>query len=231
MDFVEKLPISDGADTVLVVIDRLSKYCHFIPLCHHFTAEVIANIFLDQIFKLHGLPDSIVCDRDKVFTRKFWTSLLNKLGVMMNFTSAYHLHSDGHTELLNQCMEAFLRCFSGDRPGSWKKWIRMVEYWYNTSFQASLGITPHEALYGVKPVLHNLGNLHDMIIPVAQDLLTQREQVLQQIKGSLIKAQHRLKFYADQRRSERVFCKGDWVFLKLQPYRQKTLAERFSIKL
>ncbi|XP_074346320.1 uncharacterized protein LOC141685094 [Apium graveolens] len=107
----------------------------------------------------------------------------------------------------------------------------MAEYWYNTSFQSSIDITPHEVLYGVKLVPLNLGNLQDMIIPGAQDLLVQRERVLFQLKESLLKAQHRMKFYADQKRSERVFTKGDWVFLKLQPYRQKSLDTRISLKL
>lgn len=90
MDFVEKLLMSNGTDTVLVVVDMLSKYGHFIPLCHPLNAEEIATVFFDQIFKLHGLPDSIICDRDKVFISKFWTSIFEKLGVQLKFTSAYH---------------------------------------------------------------------------------------------------------------------------------------------
>lgn len=102
MDFVEQLPLSDGTETVLVVVDRLSKYGHFLPLSHPFTAEKVAEVFLDGIFKLHGLPDTIVCDRDKVFTSIFWNSLFEKLGVQLMFSSAYH----PQTERLNQCLEA-----------------------------------------------------------------------------------------------------------------------------
>ena len=231
MDFVEKLPMSDGADTVLVVIDRLSKYGHFIPLSHPFTAEKVASLFLDNIFKLHGLPDTIVCDRDKIFTSIFWKTMFEKLGVTLNFTSAYHPQSDGQTERLNQCLEAYLRCFSGDRPASWKNWLSMAEYWYNTAFHASLGITPYEALYGTKHVPLNLGTLQDMIIPAAQDLLIQRENVMKQLQENLVKAQQRMKYYADQKRTEREFKQGDWVFLKLQPYRQHSVVGRISFKL
>ena len=95
--------------------------------------------------------------------------MFEKLGVQLNFTSAYHPQSDGQTERLNQCLEAYLRCFAGDRPCTWKKWLGMAEYWYNTSFHTSLGLTPYEALYGTKPITFSLGNLQDMIIPVAEN--------------------------------------------------------------
>lgn len=131
MDFVEKLPVSEGMDTVLVVIDRFSKYGHFIALKHPFNAVEVSEIFLDNIFKLHGLPDTIVCDRDKVFTSIFWSSLFEKLRVAMLYSSAYHPQSDGQTERLNQCLEAYLRCFFSEKPSSWRKWLAMAEHWYH----------------------------------------------------------------------------------------------------
>lgn len=104
--------------------------------------------------------------------------MFEKLGVELHFSSAYHPHMDGQTERLNQCVEAYLRCFSSSRPGSWKRWLEMAEYWYNTSFHCSLEMTPYEVLYGVKPVPLNLGDVQDMITPVAQDLLQNRMQIL-----------------------------------------------------
>ncbi|WOH02793.1 hypothetical protein DCAR_0522183 [Daucus carota subsp. sativus] len=92
-------------------------------------------------------------------------------------------------------------------------------------------MTPHEAIYGVKPVLLNMGKLQDLLLPVAQNLLEQREQILQQLKDNLGKAQQRMKYYADQKRTERHFQEGEWVFLKLQPYRQKSVAVRTCFKL
>ncbi|KAL8122756.1 hypothetical protein AgCh_010945 [Apium graveolens] len=231
MDFIEQLPNSEGMDTVLVVIDRLTKYGHFIALSHPFTALDVTNLFLDNIFKLHGIPSSIVCDRDKIFTSAVWTSIFEKLEVALHFSTAYHPQSDGQTERLNQCLEAYLRCFTGDRPSSWRKWLPMAEYWYNTSFHSSLGITPHEAVYDIKPVPLSLGNLQDMIIPTAQNVLQQRTQVLQVLKENLAKAQNRMKYFADQNRTDRTFEKGDWVYLKLQPYRQQSVAIRSSLKL
>lgn len=231
MDFVEQLPESEGMDTVLVVVDRLSKYGHFIALKHPFTAKDITYVFLDHIFKLHGLPASIVSDRDKIFTSIFWTTLFRKLGVDLHFSTAYHPQSDGQTERLNQCLESYLRCFTSERPHSWKKWLPMAEFWYNTSFHTSFGITPHEALYGVKPIPLNMGSFQDMIIPAAQDLLQQRTLVLQVLKDNLVKAQQRMKYFADQKRTYRELLVGDWVYLKLQPYRQQFVAIRSSLKL
>lgn len=111
---------------------------------------------------------------DKVFTSILWTSIFKKLGISLHFSTAYHPQSDGQTERLNQCLESYFRCFTSDRPKSWRKWLPMAEFWYNTFYHTSMGITPHEALYGVKPVPLNMGSLQDMIIPAAQDLLQQR---------------------------------------------------------
>lgn len=132
MDFIEKLPVSDGMDTILVVIDRFTKYAHFIALAHPFSALSVAQIFLDQIYKLHGLPDAIVSDRDRIFLSHFWQALFKILGISLHLSTAYHPQSDGQTERLNQCLETYLRCFASDKPSTWRSWVSMAEWWYNT---------------------------------------------------------------------------------------------------
>lgn len=98
MDFIEKQPVLETHDTIMVVVDRLTKFARFIPLAHPFSAISVAKIFLDNIYKLHGLPESIVSDRDRVFTSVFWQQLFQLLGVTLNLSTAYHPQSDGQTE-------------------------------------------------------------------------------------------------------------------------------------
>lgn len=159
MDFVEGLPNSMGKNVILVIIDRLTKYGHFLALSHPYTAQGTAKLFLDHIYRLHGLPVSILTDRDKIFTSSFWRELFKALGVQLNLTFAYHPQSDGQTERLNQCLENYLRCMTSNAPKQWLKWLPMAEHWYNTNYHSSLKTIPFQALYGYSPS-YLYGTLH-----------------------------------------------------------------------
>ena len=137
MDFIERLPKSSGKQIIFVVVDRLSKYAHFMPLSHPYTALDVAQHFLDNVYKLHGLPNSIVSDRDKVFTSTFWQSLFSLLNVNLLMSTAYHPQTDGQTEVVNKCLKQYLRYMTGDRPKEWVKWLPLAEWWYNTSYHLS----------------------------------------------------------------------------------------------
>ena len=151
MDFIEGLPKSEGYSVILVVVDRLTKYAHFVSVKHPYTASTIAQAFLDNVVKLHGLPNSIVSDRDIVFVSHFWTQLFRLYKVNLALSIAYHPQMDGQTERVNQCLEMFLRCSVQDSPKAWKSWLSLAELWYNSSYHSSLGCSPFKALYGYEP--------------------------------------------------------------------------------
>ncbi|KAF5465390.1 hypothetical protein F2P56_015403 [Juglans regia] len=113
MGFVVGLPMSEGYSVVMVIVDRLSKYVHFLPLKHPFTTVKVASVFLDHVFKLHGMPKSIISDRGSTFLSSFWKEFFKLQGVnLLAYSSAYHPQSDGQTEAVNKCLEQFLRFFS-----------------------------------------------------------------------------------------------------------------------
>lgn len=116
MDFVEGLPLSNHKDLILVAMDRLTKYGHFLALKHPFTAQHVADVFLLEIYKLHGLPQSIVTDRDPIFTSLFCQQLFKAMGIKFAMSTAYHPQMDGQTERLNRCLEAYLRAMTSTNP-------------------------------------------------------------------------------------------------------------------
>jgi len=231
MDFIEGLPKSQGKDVILVVVDRFTKYAHFISISHPYTAQDIVTIFLDNVFKLHGLPKIIVTDRDPIFTSNVWQALFKALEVKLHLSSAYHPQTDGQTERVNQCLENYLRCMCFNSPRRWHYWLSLAEWWYNTSYHTSLNLTPFQALYGFPPPM-----VAEVVIPDTPDLSLQeqmrnRQMANQVIKDTLHKAQARIKHQADKRRSEREFQIGDMAYLKLQPYRHTSLSTHRSLKL
>ncbi|GAU47333.1 hypothetical protein TSUD_101210 [Trifolium subterraneum] len=231
MDFITGLPLSFGYTTIMVVVDRLTKYAHFIPTKTDYSSKSVAEAFMDNIVKLHGMPKSIVSDRDKVFTSAFWQQLFKLQGTTLAMSSSYHPQSDGQTEVLNKGLELFLRCFSFNNPKSWSKMLSWSEFWYNTAFQTSIGMTPFKALYGRDPPYLTRYVAQENDPPALQEELMERGRILQQLKNNLIRAQQYMKKQADKHRSDITLNVGDLVLVKLQPYRQHSVALRKNKKL
>ena len=124
MDFMEGFPRVGGK----TVVDRFSKYAHFIPLGHPYTAVSVAKVFFDNVVKLHGIPCSIVSDRDPVFTSTFWTELFRLSGIQLRMSTAFHPQTDGQSEVTNRILGVYLRCLAGDQPWSWLRWLPWAEY-------------------------------------------------------------------------------------------------------
>ncbi|GJS16945.1 retrotransposable element Tf2 [Tanacetum coccineum] len=231
MDFIEGLPSSQGKIVIMVIVDRLSKYAHFIALQHSFSASTIAQVFLDNVYKLHGLPDSIVSDRDKVFISYLWQSLFKVLKVQLKLSTAYHPETDGQTEVVNKCLECFLRCMTRERPREWPMWLPLAEFWYNTNFHTTIQTTPFEAVYGQTPPLYTPYVTGESIVEVVDRSLQAREQALNMIKFHLKRSQDKMRSLANKSSTDRIFEVGIWVYLKLQPHRQVTIRQSHQNKL
>ncbi|KAL0532314.1 hypothetical protein IC582_031647 [Cucumis melo] len=149
MDFITGLSRTLRGFTVIwVVVDRLTKSAHFVPGKSTYTASKWAQLYMSEIVRLHGVPVSIVSDRDARFTSKFWKGLQTAMVTRLDFSTAFHPQTDGQTERLNQVLEDMLRACALEFPGSWDSHLHLMEFSYNNSYQATIGMAPFEALYG-----------------------------------------------------------------------------------
>jgi hypothetical protein len=218
IDFVVGLPKAPGRqDSIWVVIDRLTKSAHFIPF--HITDPVpkLAEIYIRDIVRLHGVPVSIVSDRDSRFTSRFWKCLQDALGTKLNISTAYHPQTDGQSERTIQILEDMLRLCVLDFKGKWIKYLPLIEFAYNNSFQATIGMAPYEALYGWKcrsPLYWDEVGEKYLIGPkMIQDM----KDKISIIRRRMLTAQSRQNNYADKYRRQLEFNVGDLVYLKVSP--------------
>ncbi|GJS36404.1 putative reverse transcriptase domain-containing protein [Tanacetum coccineum] len=151
MDFVTKLPkTSQGYDTIWVIVDRLTKSAIFTPMRETDPLDKLARLYLKEVVTRHGIPVSIICDRDSRFASNFWRSLQNALGTNLDMSTAYHPQTDGQSERTIQTLEDMLRACAIDFGKGWVNHLPLVEFSYNNSYHASIKAAPFEALYGRK---------------------------------------------------------------------------------
>uniref|UniRef100_A0A3B3HRL8 Integrase catalytic domain-containing protein n=1 Tax=Oryzias latipes TaxID=8090 RepID=A0A3B3HRL8_ORYLA len=184
VDFVTGLPDSQGHTVIFTVIDRFSKFCHFIPLHQLPTASETADILVQHIFRHHGIPSDIVSDRGPQFISQVWKAFCSALGATVSLTSGYHPQSNGQAERANQELEASLRCLAADNPSDWSKYLVWVEYAHNSHPSSATGISPFEASLGFSPPLFPSHEL-DLAVPSVQDHLQRCQRVWQQTKAAL----------------------------------------------
>ncbi|GJU12239.1 retrotransposable element Tf2 [Tanacetum coccineum] len=127
-----------------------NKYAHFIGLSHPFNAAKIAQVFLDSVYKLHGMPESIVSDRDKVFISAFWKELFKVLKVKLHMSTTYHPQTDRQTEVVNRCLEGYLRWMTGEQPKKWFEWLSLVELCRQDTFGQRTLLAREEAIQVLK---------------------------------------------------------------------------------
>eukprot|EP00253_Pinus_taeda_P014506 PITA_14506 len=149
IDFITGLPQTrKNNDSIMVVVDKLSKAAHFIPVHSTYKAVQIAHLFMQNVFRLHGLPKVIISDRDVKFTSTFWRTLFAELGTQLNFSTAYHPQTDGQTERVNQVLEDMLRAYVMTKPTQWEEYLHLVEFAYNNGYHTSTQLSPFEVLDG-----------------------------------------------------------------------------------
>ena len=153
MDFVTGIPkVTGGFDSIFVVVDKLTKVAHLIPMKTTSIAVNIAHLFVKEIVRLHGIPARIINDQDAKFTSKFWQALFQSVGTQLSLSSVYHPKIDGQTERVNQVIKDMLRSYCGQQPYQWLKFLPLVEFACISSYHKSLQMSPFKALYTDKSV-------------------------------------------------------------------------------
>ncbi|KAL5854882.1 hypothetical protein ACOSQ4_004684 [Xanthoceras sorbifolium] len=200
-----------------MVVNGLTKYAHFVALKYPYATISVIKAFVDNMVRLHGIPSLIISNRDKVFLSSFWQKLFKLQGTKLSMSSSYHPQTYGQIEIVNRTVEQYLRCFA--------------KFSYNTSIHSSTKVSPFEALYGVPPpsLLSYISGTTQ--VQAVNDYLCDRETILKDLRYHLNLARNRMKCQADQHRRELNFKEKDYVYLKLQPYRQSSVVTRRSQKL
>ncbi|CAJ2669245.1 unnamed protein product [Trifolium pratense] len=208
MDFVTGLPPSQGFSVLFVVVDRFIKGIHLGAFASGFTAYKVAELFVSIFCKHHGLPKSIVSDRDPIFISHFWK------------------------DLFKFSVEQYLRAFVHDKPSHWVCFLSWAEFHYNTSVHSVSGVTPYQVTYGKPPPSIPSYIPGSSVVDACDQTLEAREELLAQLQKNLMKAQKQMKLGADKHRRDIEFAVNSWVYVKLQPYRQVSLSKakyhRFS---
>ena len=224
MDFVVRLPLTGKKhDSVWVVVDRLTKSAHFLPVRIDYSLDKLVELYIKEIVRLHEIHVSIISYRDPRFTSRFWGNLQEALVTRLNFNTPFHLQTDGQSKRVIQIMEDMLRSCVIDYEGSWDRHILLIEFVYNNSFQSSIGMAPYKALYGRKcrtPLCWTELSEKKVIGP---DFIQETEEKVKMIRERLKVAIDRQKSYADMKRKDIRYEIGEKMFLKASPCKKVTL--------
>jgi len=233
-DFITKLPLVQGYDSILVVVDRLTKMVHFILTTEKTSIEGLARLFRDNMWKLHGLLESIILDRGPQFAAGLMRELNRMLGIVSKLSMAFHPQTDGQTERVNQELEQYLRMFINHRQEQWPKWLGTAEFAYNNKVHSSTQTMPFKANYRQDPRMGFEGRKKGKY-KRAEKFVTKMKEIQEEAKAALGKVQEEMKRYMDRKRGDVDEYKvGDLVMLstkdlKYQMVKRRTekLMERF----
>jgi transposase InsO family protein len=218
IDFVGPLPrTSDYYDFILVIIDKFTKMAHFVPTTTNVTAAKTAKLLIQNAFKLHGLPQSILSDRDPRFTAKVWQEIFKAWGTELKMSSSYHPQTNAQSERLNRTLEAGLRAYAQRTKTDWATWLPMVEAFYNSSVHESTGKTPFE-MNGTKwsdatTLAVSCPSLDHVRSQGAEDVLKGMKSAWEDARQMMIHKRETMKRNADRLRREEVYLVGERVML------------------
>ena len=223
LDFVLGLPrTSHRHDSVMVVVDKFSKMAHFVPCSKTADASRVATLFFDEIVKLHGLPRSLVSDRDVRFTSYFWKTLWILLGTKLKFSSAYHPQTDGQTEVVNRSLGSLLRSIIGDNVRTWDRVLPRAEFAYNSSVSRTTGRTPFEIVYGQiprRPLDLAPVDPHTRTSAEGISFAQYMSDMHHDIHSRIVSQNEKYKANADVGRRFVSFSEGELVMVRLRPER------------
>eukprot|EP00253_Pinus_taeda_P017334 PITA_17334 len=220
MDFITGLPkTKKNNDSIMVVVDKLSKAAHFIPVQSTYRAAQIAHMFMQNVFRLHGLPKTIISDQDVKFTSAFWKTLFAELGTQLNFSTAYHPQTDGQTERVNQAVEDMLRAYVMQQPTRWEEYLHLVEFAYNNGYHTSTQMSPFEVMYGRKCRTPSSWGGPEDKLSLGPDMLKEMEDMVKRVRVNLKAAQDIQKNFADRKRRFKEYQVGDHVYIRIQAKR------------
>lgn len=232
MDLITQLPKSrNGNDAIVVIIDKMSKMAHFIATTTNIDAPKLAQLYFDNIVRYHGIPMSIISDRDVRFTSNFWKSLWQLTGTKLKLSTAYHPESDGQTERMNRTLEDIIRSYVNYQQNNWDEKLIAAEIAYNNSKQVSTGFTPYYMNYGYEINLPiSLLTPTESSNPTANEMIGNINTAMEQAKKNIKLAQERQSLYANKSRRDITFKKDELVLLSTANIRNEQRAPKLSAK-
>src|SRR5258706_10653557 len=232
MDWIVKLPESGGYTQIWVIVDRLTKMAHFIPLKTGITAAELAQAFLRVIWKLHGLPDEIITDRDTKITSLFWQKLMDLMGTISKMMTAFHPQSDRQTERINQILEEYLQHYCSWKQDDWDELLPLAEYAYNSAISETTKMSPFYTNYRFEPKqsFKPIGKIQYQN-PRSEVQVKMWENIWEQLKANIIKAQIRMtKWYDNKKQEGPDFKEGDMVMLNSRYIQTKRPSKKLDHK-
>mmetsp|Transcript_5973 Transcript_5973/g.7268 ORF Transcript_5973/g.7268 Transcript_5973/m.7268 type:complete len:1243 (-) Transcript_5973:294-4022(-) len=224
MDFITGLPpTTQGCDSIMVIVDRFTKVAHFVPTIKGITGEQAAKLFIDNVIRLHGLPQEIISDKDLTFLSSFWKTIQSSFGTELKFSTTNHPETDGQTERVNAIVNRLLRSYAANEHVAWQDYISTLEFAYNSSHQTSIQTTPFMADLGRLPRIPNAEEIIDQLYSSkAHELAIKLKAIYTRTQDLIMEAQAEQEKHANKKREAIKYEIGDFILLHRDAYLNHT---------